>query len=133
MKKFIIAVLALTGFSVAAFAQAVPASKKAASPNMQVVKKHADEKTAKKAVAMHEVKTPAAKATVSTVAKKPVEVKKETKTVAAAKPAATTNSGTHLKKDGTPDKRFTAKTVTTGPVKKDGTADMRYKANKKHT
>ncbi len=42
---------------------------------------------------------------------------------------------THVKKDGTADKRFkenkTTTKTTTGPLKKDGTADMRYKANKK--
>lgn len=37
---------------------------------------------------------------------------------------------THLKKDGTPDKRFKNNKTPKGPVKKDGTADMRYKANK---
>jgi hypothetical protein len=38
---------------------------------------------------------------------------------------------THLKKDGTPDKRFKENKKPAGPVKKDGTPDMRYKANKK--
>jgi len=41
---------------------------------------------------------------------------------------------THVKKDGTADRRFKENkttTTTTGPLKKDGTADMRYKANKK--
>jgi hypothetical protein len=43
-------------------------------------------------------------------------------------------TGTHLKKDGTADKRFKenkTKTVAAGPMKKNGTPDMRYKANKK--
>jgi len=43
-------------------------------------------------------------------------------------------SETHLKADGTPDKRFKenkAAAKASGPVKKDGTPDMRYKANKK--
>jgi hypothetical protein len=51
----------------------------------------------------------------------------------------TTATTTHMKADGTADKRFkenkttsTTKTMPAGPVKKDGSADMRYKANKKH-
>ena len=36
----------------------------------------------------------------------------------------------HLKKDGTPDKRFKENKTPKGPLKKDGTPDMRYKANK---
>ncbi len=50
-----------------------------------------------------------------------------------AKPAAekkTDASGTVLKKDGTPDKRYKAKAEEKGPTKKDGTPDMRYKTNK---
>jgi len=47
----------------------------------------------------------------------------------AAKPATT-----HVKKDGTPDKRFKenkdAATAKTTHVKKDGTADKRFKENK---
>lgn len=47
----------------------------------------------------------------------------------------TTVATTHVKADGTADKRFKENKTTTkvaaGPVKKDGTADMRYKANKK--
>jgi hypothetical protein len=42
----------------------------------------------------------------------------------------------HLKKDGTPDKRFKDNKTTvktTGPLKKDGTPDMRYKDNKAAT
>lgn len=40
--------------------------------------------------------------------------------------------GQHLKKDGTPDKRFKENKAakTEGPKKKDGTPDMRYKQNK---
>ncbi|WP_428329701.1 hypothetical protein [Mucilaginibacter sp.] len=44
-----------------------------------------------------------------------------------------TKPAQHLKKDGTPDKRFKANKKPAGPLKKDGTADMRYKANKKAT
>ncbi len=37
-----------------------------------------------------------------------------------------------VKKDGTPDKRFSVnKSTKEGPLKKDGTPDMRYKKNKK--
>ena len=42
------------------------------------------------------------------------------------KPATTQ----HLKKDGTPDKRFKENKTPKGPLKKDGTPDKRYKANK---
>lgn len=61
-------------------------------------------------------------------------------TTAAVTPAAKTTdkkvekSTTHLKADGTADRRYKEnKTVakTTGPLKKDGTPDKRYKANKK--
>lgn len=40
--------------------------------------------------------------------------------------------GTHMKKDGTPDRRYKDNKkmkAAAGPTKKDGTADMRYKAN----
>jgi hypothetical protein len=40
------------------------------------------------------------------------------------------STGTRVKKDGTPDKRFKANKDTAGPKKKDGTPDKRYKANK---
>lgn len=43
-------------------------------------------------------------------------------------------STTHLKKDGTADKRYKenkTKAKAEGPKKKNGTPDMRYKANKK--
>lgn len=35
----------------------------------------------------------------------------------------------HLKKDGTPDKRFKENKTPKGPVTKSGKPDMRYKAN----
>ena len=38
---------------------------------------------------------------------------------------------THVKKDGTADKRFKENKTTTTHLKKDGTADKRFKANKK--
>jgi hypothetical protein len=53
-------------------------------------------------------------------------------TTPATKPATTTTPATtHLKKDGTPDKRFKEnKTPPPQHLKKDGTPDMRYKDNK---
>ncbi len=43
-------------------------------------------------------------------------------------------STAHLKKDGTPDKRFKEnKTTTTVHLKKDGTPDKRFKENKTTT
>jgi len=43
-------------------------------------------------------------------------------------------SSVHLKKDGTPDKRFKEnKTTTTVHLKKDGTPDKRFKENKTTT
>ena len=139
MKKVIIAVLALTGFSVASFAQAMPAVKKTEPSKMAVVKKQSDTKASAKVVASKPVaiqpvtKTTPVKQEAKTVAvTKVTPVKKEVKTVAVAKPVINTNIATPLKKDGTPDKRFKTKTdVAKGPLKKDGTPDMRYKANKK--
>jgi hypothetical protein len=53
---------------------------------------------------------------------------KEAKTDA---PKADKPKTEHVKKDGTPDKRFKENKATTdGPKKKDGTPDMRYKKNK---
>ncbi len=49
------------------------------------------------------------------------EVKKTTKVV------KKTETKTVLKKDGTPDKRFTKKVETKVVLKKDGTPDKRYK------
>ena len=57
-----------------------------------------------------------------------------TATPAGKKVTSVEKSSTHLKKDGTADKRFKENkttTTTAGPMKKNGTADMRYKANKK--
>jgi hypothetical protein len=46
-------------------------------------------------------------------------------------PAKTSTTTTHLKKDGTPDKRYKEnKTPPPQHLKKDGTPDMRYKENK---
>lgn len=69
------------------------------------------------------------------------KVVKAKTTASAATPALkekkmtkTTTSATHLKADGTADKRFKENkttTTTTGPLKKNGTPDKRFKANKK--
>ena len=45
-------------------------------------------------------------------------------------PATKTTPTTHLKKDGTPDKRFKENKTPPPHIKKDGTPDMRYKENK---
>ncbi|MCW3093330.1 MAG: hypothetical protein JWP81_4399 [Ferruginibacter sp.] len=80
--------------------------------------------------------------------KKVTEVKATTQVAPAAQPVKTTTAkaakpvvapakavnaqGVVLKKDGTPDKRYSAATAKPkGPVKKDGTADLRFKSNKK--
>ena len=61
--------------------------------------------------------------------------KKETVAKSDANKTVAKTTTTHLKKDGTADKRYkenkVTKTTTTGPLKKDGTPDKRYKANKK--
>ena len=62
---------------------------------------------------------------------KKVEVKKtETKTKVAPPSKTVTTSTVVLKKDGTPDKRYSNVSKTTGPLKKDGTLDKRFKKNK---
>ncbi len=131
MKKLIIAVLALTGFSVVSFAQVAPTLKKTTPAKMQVVKKQNEVMAPTKVVALNKAKT----TTPMPVVAKTTPVKAPVKTVVAVKPVAssTTKSVTHLKKDGTADKRFTAHAASAKVItKKDGTADMRYKANKKH-
>jgi len=57
----------------------------------------------------------------------PVKVKKDAKAPVAAQAPAQ-----HLKKDGTPDKRFKENKVAPAPkhLKKDGTPDKRFKENK---
>ena len=52
--------------------------------------------------------------------------KKATKTVEAQAAKVANTPDAKLKKDGTPDKRYTANKM----LKKDGTPDKRYKANK---
>ncbi|MGJ7031424.1 hypothetical protein [Niabella hirudinis] len=66
-----------------------------------------------------------AKAHTTKPAAKAVEKKAEKKTVTETKTAAPVAA--HLKKDGTPDKRY----KESQHLKKDGTPDKRYKENKK--
>ena len=81
---------------------------------------YANAQTVKKAV--HKKTTNAVTTTAATTA-----------TPADKKVTKIEKSSTHMKKDGTADKRYKENktTTTTGPLKKDGSADMRYKANKK--
>jgi hypothetical protein len=55
------------------------------------------------------------------------------KTATTTTKARATSADEHLKKDGTPDKRFKENKVTHQPehLKKDGTPDKRFKENKK--
>ena len=92
MRKLILAIVALLGFTVSTTAQQAP--------------KKADK-------AKTEAKTDIKK----------TEAKKEE----AKKPDA----GTHLKKDGTPDKRFKENKEAKPVLKKDGTPDKLYKGAKK--
>ena len=66
------------------------------------------------------------------MAQAPAAAKPAKKTEQTAPKAAKDTSGSKLKKDGTPDKRYKENkaTATEGPKKKDGTPDKRYKANK---
>ncbi|HVT85970.1 MAG TPA: hypothetical protein VHD35_12270 [Chitinophagaceae bacterium] len=63
----------------------------------------------------------------STVTKTEKSAKTKTATTSST---ASTKTSTHLKSDGTPDKRFKENKEAKGPMKKNGTPDMRYKANK---
>jgi hypothetical protein len=86
---------------------------------------------AKQKVAAHKATTSSTLKTVPAPTTTPAPVVKMNDKKVAAK---TTTTTTHVKANGTPDKRFKEnKTSTTvvGPLKKNGTADMRYKANKK--
>ncbi len=87
-------------------------------------------------------KVVANKATTSTTLKTvPMKVTTKTTTTPVVKmndkkvaAKTTTTTSTHVKANGTPDKRYKENkttTTTVGPLKKNGTADMRYKANKK--
>jgi hypothetical protein len=50
--------------------------------------------------------------------------------IAQTTPPTKTTPTTHLKKDGTPDKRFKENKKVPPHIKKDGSPDMRYKENK---
>jgi len=63
-------------------------------------------------------------------AKKPTPKPPVKSHVTKKKPAASVLK--HMKKDGTPDRRFKENKTASGPLKKDGTPDMRFKANKHH-
>ena len=108
MKKLLVAVIAFLGISAATFAQT------AAAPKDPKAKRAVKQTDAKAKTATSAVKTDAAKTTAPA------------KDVKSAGQAAGP-----LKKDGTPDKRFTAnKDAAKKHLKKDGTADKRYKENK---
>jgi hypothetical protein len=94
MKKLFFAVLAIICFNVASFAQAVPATTKAADKGMDVVKAP-EKKAPAKVVKMDKVK-PAAATPNGAVLKADGTVDKRYK------------ASKNLKADGTPDKRFKA-------------------------
>ncbi|NSL89607.1 hypothetical protein [Chitinophaga solisilvae] len=83
------------------------------------------------AMAQAPAATPAKKE--AKVAKTKIEQTSAPKAKAEAKPVVTAKGDTHLKKDGTPDKRFKTNkdAASEGPKKKDGTPDMRFKSNNK--
>jgi hypothetical protein len=121
MKKVLLGIVAITGFTVASFAQTpAPVKKNTTATPMQVVKKTIMQPQAKVA--------PMPKPSVATAP----AVKKEMKQPAVAK----TNAAGPLKKDGSKDMRYKANKQPVAPVahlKKDGSKDMRYKENKKHS
>jgi hypothetical protein len=126
MKKVLIAAIALLGLSASSFAQATP-TKKVDATKTTVTKKETKKTEPVKAVNPSTAK----KATPPVADIKTVSTKKtttETKTAAANK---ANNGAVVLKKDGTPDKRYSSSKTAAGPVKKDGTPDKRYKENKK--
>jgi hypothetical protein len=122
MKKLMIVALALVGFSAAGFAQREPV-KKYEPAKMQVANKPAN--VATHAVSKTAVYNKPAKAEVKTTATKP-------KT-----PATKVNNTAALKTNGRKrtqaNKSMTAHAATTQHLKKDGTPDKRYKENKKHS
>ncbi len=90
------------------------------------VKSAPEKKEAKKAIVKPDTKVSTASQANKQISKPVTTAKAPAAT--SAKPAA--KSGTVLKKDGTPDKRYSiAKNKV--PLKKDGTPDKRFKENKK--
>ncbi|KYP15526.1 hypothetical protein [Flavihumibacter sp. CACIAM 22H1] len=128
MKKLFIATIALVSISAASIAQSVPVNKVAASKT-PVVNKAADSKAPTPVIINKSGQAAPADRSPATVAKtsSTTQSKQETK-----KPAVTgtgKNSGAGpLKKDGSPDKRFTANKH----LKANGSPDKRFKENKKH-
>ncbi|MGL2962421.1 hypothetical protein ACSVH2_01220 [Flavobacterium sp. RSB2_4_14] len=59
--------------------------------------------------------------------------KPKTTTEKSSQTKKTTKSSVPLKKDGTPDKRYTSSKSQNVPLKKDGTPDKRYTASKEKT
>lgn len=123
MKKVItlwVAAMFLVATSMSA-QTSVPAAKKEVKKEVKKADKKADDKMAKGKDAVKKTPPPPPPA-------KKDAVKKDVK----AAPAPAVAAGQHLKKDGTPDKRFKENKGTPAKhLKKDGTPDMRYKENKK--
>ena len=124
MKKLTFLAIALLSISSATFAQAV---KKSTAPKMVAVKTTTTTAPKSKVVPMKTTTTATKPAVVASA--KPA-IKTKTTSTKHKSAIAKHNGKTHLKKDGTADKRYKS-TVAKTPMKKDGTADMRYKANKK--
>lgn len=126
MKKTLFALVLFLGVQIVSNAQAaVQTTKKTVETKKLEVVKKAD-KTPAKVVSISQkpaVKTNP-KVDVPKISSSPVEKQAEKKVVA-TKTATTTVAGP-VKKDGTPDKRFSSNKQ----LKKDGTPDMRYKVNK---
>lgn len=120
MKKIVLATLILFGLNAGAFAQAAPVKKE--QPKMQAVKKAEPQKRAKVVPIKATPAQPATTGVKPTTPTKPA-------VPASAKMTSPGNSRSapgHLKKDGTPDKRY----KENKHVKKDGTPDKRFKENK---
>lgn len=113
MKKLLMALSIMLGFTAIVTAQKAAPAKIAAKP------------ATAKVVKMDKAVAPVAATNGKAVSAKPATPK--------AKPAATTAAP--VKADGTPDMRYkenkaVVKPAVAGPKKADGTADMRFKANK---
>ncbi len=124
MKKVLFATIALLGLNLASFAQAAPAKK------AETAKKPAKVVTmTKHNTTVATSSTPTKPSHTATVVKQPTSASvSATKPAASVKEASVAKSTTqHLKKDGTPDKRY----KQNQHLKKDGTPDKRFKENKK--
>jgi hypothetical protein len=121
MKKLIFAAFVLLGIAGSAMAQTPAKKDDKAKAKTETVKKvtkpaPATKGEEQKAVIAKTKEAPAAKPVAKKEKTEATVVKKETKVTAP------------VKKDGTPDKRYTANKQ----LKKDGTPDKRYKQNKKN-